>query len=251
MGSGGGFSAVHSRPSWQSAAVSSYFAEASTSGLVPVDGYTVDGRGYPDVALAGFKYAPEANRGAYRTSASALMVAEMFANINSARMASGKGSIGWANPALYANAASFNDITAGDNKAVRFRPACTEGFHAGKGWDPVSGLGSINYDKLETAFLALGSAGSRSRGGAGSDLILTRNLASHKFMIETDTTNPTVMPTFQPSSWPSSQPTYTAEPTLQPASTSHPSAPTSSPSMTPTSAPTSSPSVMPTFQPSS
>jgi hypothetical protein len=50
---GGGFSTYYSRPSWQSDAVTSYFAGLSTS---PAAGYNVNGRGYPDVSLVAVKY---------------------------------------------------------------------------------------------------------------------------------------------------------------------------------------------------
>ena len=51
--SGGGFSEYHLRPQWQSSAVSSYLTAASASGKIPVPGYNVNGRGYPDISVAG------------------------------------------------------------------------------------------------------------------------------------------------------------------------------------------------------
>jgi tripeptidyl-peptidase-1 len=52
----------------------------------------------------------------------------------------GKAPLGWLNPLFYANPTAFNDITSGDN------PGChTQGFQAAVGWDPVTGLGSMNY----------------------------------------------------------------------------------------------------------
>jgi hypothetical protein len=96
------------------------------------------------------------------TSASAPVVAGMLSNINAVRIAAGKGSVGWVNPALYANSAQFvNDITSGDNKcaAINYEDGvtcCDQGYYATTGWDPVTGLGSINYGKMETAFLSLG-----------------------------------------------------------------------------------------------
>ena len=56
--------------------------------------------------------------------------------INEQRIAAGKSSIGFVNPALYANPSVLNDITNGNN------PGCgTKGFDAVPGWDPVTGLG--------------------------------------------------------------------------------------------------------------
>ena len=88
----------------------------------PVQGYGARGRGYPDVAFAGAKFIVRIGGKFYGisgTSASTPGVAGMFSNINAARMAIGKGSIGWVNPALYTNSDSFvNDITSGDNKCA-------------------------------------------------------------------------------------------------------------------------------------
>ena len=45
---------------------------------------------------------------------------------------------------------AFNDITNGTN------PACgTDGFPAAEGWDPITGLGTVNFENLLNAFLEL------------------------------------------------------------------------------------------------
>ena len=143
-----------------------YFAEVKRTGKTPFPGYAVGGRGYPDIALAGNKYLtilPVPGRflgvlGATSgTSASAPAMAAMISNINAARLALGKGSVGWLNPALYALSASFvNDITVGHNRFPNGGPMCPHGYHTAKGWDPVTGLGSVDYAKLEKTFVALG-----------------------------------------------------------------------------------------------
>jgi tripeptidyl-peptidase-1 len=51
--SGGGFSTKYAAPSWQTAAIATYLKTASPA---PVSGYSKTGRGYPDLALAGFNY---------------------------------------------------------------------------------------------------------------------------------------------------------------------------------------------------
>ena len=44
----------------------------------------------------------------------------------------------------------FNDIVNGSN------PGCgTKGFQAAPGWDPVTGLGTLNFELLLAQFLAL------------------------------------------------------------------------------------------------
>ena len=92
--------------------------------------------------------------GLYGTSASAPAVAGFFCNLNAARLASGKGPVGWINPALYANPNAFvNDITSGDIKCgaqnyYGYNTCCMQGFYAASGWDPATGLGSIDYGKF-------------------------------------------------------------------------------------------------------
>lgn len=163
--SGGGFSKYYDRPSYQKDVVDGYFANAAAAGTSPVAGYVStrgnEGRGYPDISLAGYGYKviiggkPYAVSG---TSASAPAVAGMFSNINAARIAAGKGSIGWAHPALYANYTKYtNDITSGNNKCARTGSCCPQGFTATVGWDPATGLGSIEYSRLQSTFVALGS----------------------------------------------------------------------------------------------
>ena len=46
----------------------------------------------------------------------------------------------------------FHDITKGDNVACGNR---TLGFNAAPGWDPVTGLGTPDFQKLRDAFMAL------------------------------------------------------------------------------------------------
>lgn len=44
----------------------------------------------------------------------------------------------------------FNDVTNGSN------PGCgTAGFQTAPGWDPVTGLGTLNFERLLEQFLAL------------------------------------------------------------------------------------------------
>jgi tripeptidyl-peptidase-1 len=51
--SGGGFSNVYGRPSWQKEFVTEYFNSVTTS---PSSGYNTTGRGYPDVSLMARRY---------------------------------------------------------------------------------------------------------------------------------------------------------------------------------------------------
>ena len=225
--SGGGFSQYYSRPSFQDASVSAYFVAAAKAGQSPVSGYSTGGRGYPDVSLAGYHYKTLIAGNLYGlsgTSASAPTFAGFVSNVNAARLAIGKGSLGWLNPTLYANYTLFaNDVTSGNNRCVGSNLCCSQGYYAAPGWDPATGLGSINYGKFQHFLLSLGTL-------SGNSL----------------TDPPTQSPTFRPSPAPTSSPT-TRTPTLAPTTRSPTTkTPTQSPTTrTPT---TQSPTRTPTTQ---
>ena len=94
------------------------------------------------------------------TSASSPVFGGMVALVNAKRLAAGKSTLGWINPSLYALASSFvKDITSGNNHcSVYGKTCCAQGFTTTVGWDPVTGLGSLNYTKFESVFFALGDA---------------------------------------------------------------------------------------------
>ena len=161
--SGGGFSKYYEQPSFQKAAVARYFASLKGTTKYPYPGFNASKRGYPDVSLAGANYRVIVGGrafGLYGTSASTPVIAGFFSNMNAARMAAGKGPVGWINPALYANPSAFvNDITIGNNtlgglNADGLPTYCRQGFVAAKGWDPATGLGSLNYRNMSINFQA-------------------------------------------------------------------------------------------------
>lgn len=110
-------------------------------------------RGYPDVAAIGSNVATVWDATTYGvggTSASAPIFAAIVTLLNEERINIGKGPIGFLNPTMYKHPEAFNDITIGNN------PGCgTGGFNATPGWDPVTGLGTPNYEKLLSIFLRL------------------------------------------------------------------------------------------------
>ena len=70
----------------------------------------------------------------------------------------GKGSVGFINPALYAYSSNFTtDIISGSVKYTVSGASCSQGFYATPGWDPASGLGSLNYCNMEVVFKSLGN----------------------------------------------------------------------------------------------
>ena len=162
--SGGGFSNYHPAPSYQASALATYFAEHDPgypyyvytgNASIGANGglYNRAGRGFPDVSASGLKLL-NIDGGCVvlegGTSASTPIVAAIVTLINNERLNAGKSTVGFINPTLYANPGAFNDITSGNNIGCR-----TNGFAAVEGWDPVTGLGTPNYEMLRDIFLAL------------------------------------------------------------------------------------------------
>ncbi|KAI0436456.1 tripeptidyl-peptidase [Xylaria telfairii] len=152
--SSGGFSSLHTRPSWQSSAVSSYL---TSIGKTYSPYFNASNRGFPDVATQGSSFAVvDKGRNALLsgTSASAPVFAGVVALLNAARKSQGLAPLGFLNPFLYSNADAFTDITTG------FGSGCTSNsafgrngarWNATAGWDPVTGLGTPIFDKLLAA----------------------------------------------------------------------------------------------------
>merc|ERR1712187_34792 len=121
----------------------------------PESGYAAGGRGYPDVAMAGAEYEVVVGGqiiGVGGTSLSSPVVAGMASMVN-AQLGT---SVGFINPTLYAAAAgNFNDITEGNNKCTASTTCCSQGFSATTGWDPVTGLGSVDFAKFKSLFSSM------------------------------------------------------------------------------------------------
>ncbi|KAL9011477.1 MAG: hypothetical protein Q9173_003676 [Seirophora scorigena] len=151
--SGGGFSNVFPLPSYQSAAVQSWFTNHPPPYGADRFNNSQQTRGFPDISANGANYVVAVTGQfalVYGTSASSPVFGAILTLINEARFAAGKGSVGFVNPTLYANPGALNDITQGTN------PGCgTSGFEAVSGWDPVTGLGTPNFPKLLARFLSL------------------------------------------------------------------------------------------------
>ena len=64
--------------------------------------------------------------------------------LNDARLSAGKTSLGFLNPLLYSNPDALTDVTAGTQGGCG-TTAQELGFKAVSGWDPVTGLGSLNF----------------------------------------------------------------------------------------------------------
>jgi len=155
--SGGGFSNIFQMPSYQKNAVNSYIKQHLTPSPFAPGQFNNSGnaRAFPDVAANGANYVIAIDGSfnlVFGTSAAAPVVASMITLLNDARIAIGKGPLGFLNPILYNPlfAVAFNDITTGGNQGCG-----TPGFTAAKGWDPVTGNGTPNFERLLAIALLL------------------------------------------------------------------------------------------------
>jgi hypothetical protein len=82
----------------------------------------------------------------------------MISLVNSARIKKGYSSLGYANPAIYASNGSIaRDINdkQGSNRCFSMGGCCREGFVSAKGWDPVTGFGSVHFQAFHKYFMGL------------------------------------------------------------------------------------------------
>ncbi|KAF7322671.1 Family S53 protease-like protein [Mycena chlorophos] len=149
---GGGFSDFFPRPSWQDSAVEK-FLKTVPSDIVPLINTT--SRGYPDLSLQGWNfliyiYGETGQIGG--TSASSPSTASIIALVNDKLIAAGKPVLGFLNPFLYSHASIANDITIGHNSGFDCAENTTA-FDAVAGWDPLTGLGTPDYERVLAAAL--------------------------------------------------------------------------------------------------
>ncbi|MGA2716035.1 MAG: protease pro-enzyme activation domain-containing protein, partial [Bryobacteraceae bacterium] len=150
--SGGGVSALVSKPAWQAGPG------------VPND----NARDVPDVAMSaaihdGYMITYQGSVGAVAgTSAASPSLSGIVALLNQYQVSNGfqqQPGLGNINPQLYRLAqsapAAFHDITSGNNivPCAQGTPSClagSYGYSAGPGYDPVTGLGSVDANSLVT-----------------------------------------------------------------------------------------------------
>lgn len=144
----GGFAnyEAHKQLAFQKSAVTAYLAEAKKSKAKQPEHFNATLRAVPDVSAMSDAYliiqhGSETWIGG--TSAACPVVAGIMSILNDARIAAGKGPMGYLNDFLYKNPHCFQDIESGANA-----------YEAVKGWDPASGLGTPVGDCLLKAALA-------------------------------------------------------------------------------------------------
>lgn len=124
------------------------------SGRCSLDEMVQKNRGVPDVSLPGSSFPTVVGQEVSLldgTSASAPLFTAFVANLNAEQMRRGQPPLGFMNPWLYKTAAksprTFIDVTVGGiGSTVEER--CDWGFNAEPGWDPASGLGVPQFDRL-------------------------------------------------------------------------------------------------------
>ncbi len=166
-GSGGGVSTIYSLPSWQQ-----NISMAASGGSTNM-------RNIPDVSLVADDvwviYNDGESNAFMGTSAAAPLWAGFIALANQQAAASGKASVGFINPALYAIGRSasyalcFNDITNGNNtnaQSHNLYPAVT-GYDLCTGWGTPVGVELINALAPPDTLRIFPAAGFAASGGAG------------------------------------------------------------------------------------
>ncbi|KAI0368558.1 family S53 protease-like protein [Pilatotrama ljubarskyi] len=150
-GSSGGFSNYYPTPAYQSSAVSTYLSTLTSSSLAnATEGrFNASGRGFPDVSAKADDFRVWENTVAslYGTSAASPTFGSVIALINDRLAQKGKSPLGFLNPWLYSKGVEgLKDITSG-NSSIECNGESV-GFEAVPGWDPVTGLGTPDFDKL-------------------------------------------------------------------------------------------------------
>lgn len=174
-GSSGGFSKYFPRPSWQDDAIATYLSKISNATIAYYGPYTnFSGRGFPDVA--GHSVSPDYQviydgefYGSGGTSAAAPVWAGIVGLLNDARLRAGKTTLGWLNPLVYQYGAEvLTDITEGyaigcngyNTQSGGAEPAGSgivlgARWNATELWDPTTGYGTPDFQKLKTLVLGL------------------------------------------------------------------------------------------------
>ncbi|KAJ7658518.1 peptidase S8/S53 domain-containing protein [Mycena rosella] len=155
LGSGAGFSYYFDRPWYQDAAVSDYLAGPANNNETTLQAsmYNHNGRAYPDIVCTGggafFDFFFNRWDLGGGTSVAVPTTASMVALLNDWRLRNGKPTMGFLNPFLYGvGSKGLVDIMEG------LVDGCEQpGFNATSGWDPASGLGFFDFEKLKSLAL--------------------------------------------------------------------------------------------------
>ncbi|EAL65960.1 peptidase S8 and S53 domain-containing protein [Dictyostelium discoideum AX4] len=170
---GGGFSSFQSQPKYQQYAISQFF-NTSFNSLPPSFSYCPTNRGVPDISMVGHNYKIYSSDGNNKdfnqcpckslpvdgTSCSSPTLAGLIGLINDQLLLNGKTQLGFLNPLLYQMAIDepriFNDITGDSSNRCSRSYCCLYGWSTSSNtWDPVTGLGSIDFNLFLSYVLKL------------------------------------------------------------------------------------------------
>jgi tripeptidyl-peptidase-1 len=151
---GSGFANYTAMPAWQKNQVAKWLNPnyPKTWPIPPTVFFNPANRAYPDVVALGDRILIICNGGVAvtaGTSASTPIFSGIIALLNDGRLNAGKKTLGFLSPLLYTMQAeapnTFHDITVGTSSWSRASYSCKYGYGCSVGWDPASGLGSIDY----------------------------------------------------------------------------------------------------------
>jgi tripeptidyl-peptidase-1 len=161
---GSGFANYTAMPAWQKTQAQQWLNPGypKTWPIPPTVFFNPANRAYPDVVALGDRIliicdgAVSVTAG---TSASTPIFSGIISLLNDARLNAGKKPLGFLAPLLYtmstASPASFHDITVGTSSWSRASYSCKYGYGCSVGWDPASGLGSLDYTNALKYVLSL------------------------------------------------------------------------------------------------
>ncbi|KAI0118924.1 peptidase S8/S53 domain-containing protein [Nemania sp. FL0031] len=173
IGSSGGFSNYFARPWYQQEAIGTYLEERiPPKTRAYYEPYTnFSGRAFPDISAHSLSpnylfFNSDETGQTGGTSAAAPVVAGIIALLNDARLRAGKPTMGFINPFLYSlKSGPLGDITAGKAVGCNGYNMQTGGLVRGGGkipwaswngtlgWDPATGMGIPNFQKMVAAAL--------------------------------------------------------------------------------------------------
>ncbi|MDP2437715.1 MAG: S53 family peptidase, partial [archaeon] len=159
ISTGGGFSDVFPRPSYQDAWVKAYLVDYIDK-KIPQSWYNASGRCYGDISSSARNY-PTMIGGELDsvdgTSAATPTIAALVALINDVLLSSGRPPVGFINPALYSMPNThFFDVVLGNNKCPEdLQSCCPYGYDASPFFDPLSGRGTPHFSLLLDFFQKL------------------------------------------------------------------------------------------------
>ncbi|KAF8262250.1 peptidase S8/S53 domain-containing protein [Lactarius quietus] len=145
--SGGGFSNYFESPLFQKKAVADYLEKLGDRNQ---DNYNPEGRGVPDLSAqaVGLKIIINGDNGlSTGTGTATTIVTGIVALLNNWRLHKKDHPLGWLNPWLYGDGFNgLNDIKRGENEGCN---VVGLGFPALEGWDPVTGIGSPDFGRMQ------------------------------------------------------------------------------------------------------